>query len=167
MINLSLRIGLVVAFGLCGVVGVLGPAVTSAEDPKPGDGIEAIRRVLMDQEAAWNRGDLDGFLGGYWHSPGLVFQSGGDRQDGWEATRARYVLRYKSEGRAMGQVAFSKVEIESLGPDSALVRGGWRLTLPDGSRPGGLFTLIFRKFPDGWKIVHDHTSSGEPRPKQP
>ena len=51
-------------------------------------------------------------------------------------------------------------EIELLGPD-ACVRGGWRPTMPDGSKPGGLFTLIFCKFPEGWKIVHDHASAKE------
>jgi ketosteroid isomerase-like protein len=126
--------------------------------------VDAIRAVLERQQADWNRGDLESFMAGYWRSPKLVFQSGGDRQEGWEATRARYVKRYKSEGRAMGQLTFSKLDVELLGPDAAFVRGGWRLALPDGSRPGGLFTLIFRKFPDGWKIVHDHTSA-EDRPR--
>jgi beta-aspartyl-peptidase (threonine type) len=117
--------------------------------------------VLTRQEADWNKGDLESFMTGYWRSPRLVFQSGGDRQEGWEATRSRYLKRYKSEGKAMGQVAFSKLDIEPLGPDTAFVRGAWRLSLPDGTRPGGLFTLIFRKFPDGWKIIHDHTSVEE------
>lgn len=135
------------------------PVLATAAEPGPGDGtIEAIRAVLKRQEADWNRGDLDSFLDGYWRSPKLVFQSGGVRHDGWEATRDRYRKRYQSEGRAMGQVAFSNVDIEPLSPDAAFVRGAWRLTLPDGSRPGGLFTLIFRKFPEGWKIIHDHTS---------
>jgi beta-aspartyl-peptidase (threonine type) len=126
------------------------------------DEIEAIRSVIARQEADWNKGDLDGFLTGYWNSPKLVFQSGGDRYDGWAAMRDRYRKRYKAEGKAMGKVAFSRVEVERLGPESALVRGAWRLSLPDGSRPGGLFTLIFRKFEGGWKIVHDHTSAEEP-----
>jgi len=137
------------------------PLCVASSDPVE-DPVMAIRAVLERQESDWNRGDLDAFLTGYWNSPKVVFQSGGDRFDGWEAMRDRYRKRYKSEGRAMGQVAFSRVEIELLGPGSALVRGAWRLTLPDGSRPGGLFTLVFRKFPDGWKIVHDHTSAEEP-----
>jgi beta-aspartyl-peptidase (threonine type) len=77
--------------------------------------------------------------------------------------RDRYHRRYKAEGRSMGQLAFSDLEVEPLAPDAVLARGRFRLTLPDGARPTGLFTLIVRKFPDGWKIVHDHTSADEAR----
>ena len=61
----------------------------------------------------------------------------------------------------MGKLEFSDLQIEGLSPDSAFVRGSWHLTMPDGKAPHGLFTLIFKKFPDGWKIVHDHTSSAD------
>jgi ketosteroid isomerase-like protein len=121
----------------------------------------AIAKVLAKQERDWNAGDLDAFLEGYWNSPKVVFQSGGDRNVGFEAMRARYQKRYKAEGKAMGLVVFSETEIEPLGADSAFVRGRWGLILPDGKKPGGLFTLIFRKLPGGWKIVHDHTSVAE------
>lgn len=131
----------------------------------PEKAIEAIKVVLDKQEADWNKGDLDAFLGGYWRDPGVVFQSGGTKNVGFEAMRDRYQKRYKADGKAMGKVAFSKVEIIPLGDDSAMVRGGWGLTMPDGTTPGGLFTLIFRKFDDEWKIVHDHTSSAEPPAK--
>ena len=133
-----------------------------AEDP-----VQAIRAVLRQQQADWNKGDLDAFLTGYWKSPKVVFQSGGNRYDGWEAMRDRYRKRYKAEGKAMGEVSFSAIDIEMLSPEAALVRGAWRLTMPDGSKPGGLFTLIFRKFPEGWKIVHDHTSAEEPGKPKP
>jgi uncharacterized protein (TIGR02246 family) len=130
--------------------------------------VAAIQKVLDKQEQDWNKGDLDAFLEGYWNSPNVVFQSGGNRNVGFEAMRDRYRKTYKSEGKAMGRVAFSDVEIVPLGPDSAFVRGRWGLTMPDGKKPGGLFTLIFRKLPEGWKIVHDHTSSAEvPAPKAP
>jgi len=125
------------------------------------DSVQAIRAVLKQQQADWNKGDLDAFLTGYWNSPKVVFQSGGNRYDGWEAMRDRYRKRYKADGKAMGELGFSAIDIEMLGSEAALVRGAWRLTMPDGSKPGGLFTLIFRKFPDGWKIVHDHTSAEE------
>ena len=135
----------------------------------PSTAERAVREVLDRQVVDWNKGDLDGFLAGYWNSPKVVFQSGGQRSDGWEAMRDRYRRRYQAEGKAMGRLTFSAIEVESLGPEAMLVRGGWRLTMPDGTKPGGLFTLIFRKFPEGWKIVHDHTSAEEtstPKPDQ-
>lgn len=127
------------------------------------DATAAVRAVLDRQVADWNRGDLDGFLAGYWNSPKVVFQSGGRRYDGWEAMRDRYRRRYRAEGRAMGRLAFTALEIEPLGPEAVLARGRWQLAMPDGSAPGGLFTVIFRKLPEGWKIVHDHTSADEPK----
>jgi beta-aspartyl-peptidase (threonine type) len=59
----------------------------------------------------------------------------------------------------MGNLAFSSLRVEPIGADAAFVRGAWRLTKADGKTPHGLFTLIFRKFPEGWKIIHDHTSA--------
>jgi ketosteroid isomerase-like protein len=140
---------------------VLSPGPTRGQSVQEGS-MRAVRTVLDRQVADWNKGDLEGFLGGYWNSPKVVFQSGGQRYDGWEAMRDRYRRRYQAEGKAMGRLAFSSLEIEALGPEAFLARGGWRLTMPDGARPGGLFTVIFRKFPEGWKIVHDHTSAEEP-----
>jgi ketosteroid isomerase-like protein len=134
---------------------------------KPDRRTQAVRDVLERQVADWNKGNLDGFLDGYWNSPKVVFQSGGTRSDGWEALRDRYRRRYQLEGRAMGQLVFSGLEIEPLGTEAALARGRWGLTMPDGTKPGGLFTVIFRKFPNGWKIVHDHTSAEEPAQPKP
>jgi uncharacterized protein (TIGR02246 family) len=137
-------------------------AIAAAEArPGPEEGRERAIRALLDKQVEdWNRGDLDGFCKGYWESPKLVFQAGGERSDGWEAMRARYRKRYQSEGRAMGRLAFTGVEVEVLGDDAAFARGRWKLELPDGTRPGGLFTLILRRLPQGWRIVHDHTSAG-------
>jgi beta-aspartyl-peptidase (threonine type) len=126
-----------------------------------------VRDVLNQQVVAWNKGDLDGFLAGYWNSPKVVFMSGGQRFDGYSAMRDRYRRRYKAEGKAMGQLAFSELDVEALGQESVLARGRFRLTMPDGSKPTGLFTLIVRKLPDGWKIVHDHTSADEARQPTP
>ena len=119
---------------------------------------QSIRRVLDEQAAAWNRGDLESFLRGYWRSPELTFYSGGAVTSGWDATLQRYRARYQSEGREMGKLTFSDLEIHSLSADSAWVGGRWRLQMKKGDTPGGLFTLVFRKFPEGWRIVHDHTS---------
>jgi ketosteroid isomerase-like protein len=122
---------------------------------------EAIKLVLDSQAAAWNRGDLDGFMKGYWHSPELTFYSGGNIASGWEAALERYQRNYKGTGKEMGALEFQDLDIEILSRDAAMVTGKWQLTKSDGKRPHGLFTLIFKKMQPGWQIVHDHTSSAD------
>lgn len=122
----------------------------------------SIQKLLDTQVADWNQRDLDAFCEGYWKSPKLVFQSGGSKNVGWETMRNRYRTRYQGEGKEMGTLAFREVEIEPLDASSAFVRGRWELTMKDGKKLGGLYTLILRKLPEGWRIVHDHTSAGEP-----
>jgi beta-aspartyl-peptidase (threonine type) len=117
--------------------------------------------VLRTQQDAWNHHDLDAFMAGYWNSPELTFFSGANQRNGWQATLDRYRAAYASPGREMGTLEFSALRIEVLGTDAAFVRGSWHLTMPDGKTPHGLFTLVFRKFPEGWRIVHDHTSVAE------
>ena len=120
----------------------------------------AIESVLREQAAAWNRGDLEGFMAGYWKSPELTFFSGAHEFKGWQAALDRYKSAYQSAGKEMGKLEFTNQRIEMLGPEAAFVRGEFHLTMSGGKTPHGLFTLIFRKFPEGWKIVHDH-SAGE------
>jgi ketosteroid isomerase-like protein len=133
------------------------PARTTQKSPEP-RAVQEIRRVLDRQVEAWNRRDLEGFMQGYWNSPNLTFYSGGTTVSGWEPTLKRYRERYQSEGREMGQLDFSDLKIELLGPSAAFVRGRFHLKMASGDS-GGLFTLTFRKLEGGWKIVHDHTST--------
>jgi len=161
--NIKPRLTDVGALAIAALLNV-GIAPISGE---PRDTAQAVRAVLDRQVADWNKGDLEGFLDGYWKSPRVVFQSGGQRFDGWEAMRDRYRSRYQGTGRAMGRLEFSGLEIETLGPEAALARGRWRLTMPGGAKPAGLFTVIFRKLPEGWKIVHDHTSTEEAKTADP
>jgi len=121
----------------------------------------ALTQVLNSQMKAWNDHDLDAFMAGYWKSPDLTFFSGANERHGWQETMDRYKATYQSPGHEMGKLEFSNLRIETLGADAAFVRGEWHLTMSDGKAPHGLFTLVFRKFPDGWKIVHDHTSAAE------
>ncbi len=121
----------------------------------------AIEKVLLTQQEAWNHHDLDTFMAGYWNSPELTFFSGATERHGWQETIDRYKATYTGPGHEMGKLDFSGLRIETLGPDAAFVRGTWHLTMSDGKTPHGIFTLIFRKFPDGWKIIHDHTSAAE------
>jgi ketosteroid isomerase-like protein len=124
---------------------------------------EGIKHVLVSQVEAWNHGNLEGFMQGYWNSPDLLFYSGGSITRGWEPTLQRYRQRYQSEGKEMGKLEFQDLNIDLLSWRSAVVTGKFQLTLsktPDGKQPHGLFTLVFKRMPpDGWKIVHDHTSA--------
>ena len=117
---------------------------------------QAIQRLLEDQQRAWNRGSIDAFLEGYWHSPELTFAGSGGIERGWDGVRARYLRNYPDRG-AMGDLDFSALEIRFLGPDAVLVLGRWHLTRAKGD-VGGVFSLVLQRLPDGWKIAHDHTS---------
>jgi ketosteroid isomerase-like protein len=136
---------------ICGTVALL-LAAEPAADPKT-----EITRLLTEQSAAWNRGDIPAFMSGYWKSPELRFASGGNVTRGWQPTLERYQKSYPDKA-AMGQLAFTELEITSLGADSANAFGRWRLTREKDS-PSGLFTLTLRRFPEGWRIIQDHTSS--------
>ena len=143
---------------LAGVIATL--AIFSAGQSADDSGRTAINKVIQDQQTAWNRKDLEGFMSGYWNSPALTFFSGARESKGWDAAIDRYKKNYQSAGHEMGHLEFSNLRIEMLGSDAAFVRGEFNLTMSDGKKPRGLFTLIFRKFPEGWKIVHDQ-SGGE------
>ncbi len=136
-----------------------------AEEPANPDR-DAVIKVLTNQEAAWNRGDLRGFMQGYWNSPELSFYSGRDKRKGWQETYERFQKRYQADGREMGKLSFSDLSVEPLSDTKMLVRGRWKVELK-AETLDGLFTLIVEKKPEGWRIVHDHTSAGESQKKAP
>ena len=113
--------------------------------------------VMDEQVTAWNRGDVEAFMRGYWNSKDLVFVSGDGVTHGWQPTLDRYKKNYNSREK-MGTLKFSDLQIDVISKDAAVVLGSWALTRVAGDNPKGKFTLIFRKFSDGWRIVHDHTS---------
>jgi beta-aspartyl-peptidase (threonine type) len=123
---------------------------------------EPVLAILTAQSAAWNRGDLKGFLDTYWDSDDLVFFSGGTIAKGRKAVAERYRKNYQADGKEMGKLTFTGLEAELLGPDTAMARGRWKVVTTKETLEG-LFTLVLRKLPDGWKIVHDHTSRSEPK----
>ena len=120
----------------------------------------AIVEVIKNQQLNWNKGDVDAFLEGYWHSPDITFSGTGGIARGWDGVRARYKKNY-ADRDTMGQLDFSALEFRFLGPDAALVLGHWHLTRAKGD-VGGVFSLVWQRFPEGWRIVHDHTSVVEP-----
>ncbi len=115
--------------------------------------------VLRQQAAAWNRGDLDGFMKGYWNSPDLTFAGSGGITRGWQPVLERYKKNYPDR-QAMGHLDFSELELRPLGNEAALVVGRWHLKRSS-EQLGGVFTLLFESFPEGWRIIHDHTSREE------
>jgi ketosteroid isomerase-like protein len=126
---------------------------------------EAITAALGAQQAAWNRGDVDTFLVGYWRSPELTFSGSSGVARGWDGVLARYRKNYPDRA-TMGQLDFSELEFRFLGSDAALVLGRWRLKR-EKDDAGGVFTLVWQRFPDGWKIIHDHTSAVSPPKTNP
>jgi len=135
----------------------LGASIVFAQNTKRDEkAASEIRKVMDAQVAAWNTGDIDGFMQGYWKSPKLLFVSGANVTRGWQPTIERYKKNYDSRAK-MGTLTFSDLEINVLSKDSAAVLGNWALAR-EKDNPNGKFTLIFRKFKDGWKIIHDHTS---------
>ena len=119
--------------------------------------IAEIQSVLSAQQEAWNRGDIDAFMNGYAQSASTVFISEDEVRRGWETVRDRYRIRY-SDRVKMGALSFSDIEVTMLSTDAAVVLGRWRLKRAN-DEPHGRFTLIFKSLPEGWRIVHDHTSA--------
>ena len=117
----------------------------------------AIRAVIDAQSDAWNRGDIEGFMAGYDRSDKTVFVSGDTVTHGWQTVLERYQKSYDTREK-MGQLTFSDLEITFLNKDTAVVIGRWALKRSN-DEPHGRSTLLFKQTKQGWRIIHDHTSS--------
>ena len=147
-------------FGTVALLTVIASVAASAlaqNNSKNQKSIAAIRAVLDAQAAAWNRGDIEGYMDGYARSPDTVFVSGDRVTRGWQTVLERYKKTYNTREK-MGTLTFSDLEITVLSKESALVLGRWHLQRAN-DEPHGTFTLLFRKTKAGWRIVHDHSSS--------
>ena len=133
-------------------------ALVCAAPEQPPNSVAEIQSVLSAQQDAWNRGDIDAFMNGYARSASTVFVSEDEVRRGWETVRDRYRVKYSDRAK-MGTLSFSDIEVTMLSPDAAVVLGRWRLKRAN-DEPHGRFTLIFKRLPEGWRIVHDHTSRG-------
>lgn len=132
-----------------------GPAL-----PNPSE----VTGMILAQQDAWNRGDLEAFMDSY--ADDLVFFTGGNVLKGRAALTSRYRQRYQKDGKEMGRLTFSDLDVQPIDADAAFARGRWKVEMKDGTKPEGLFTLLVKRQPDGWKIAHDHTSTTDP-PKTP
>lgn len=116
---------------------------------------KTIQTIMDRQVNAWNEGNIDGFMAGYWKSDEFTFQGGKKRLKGWETLRAMYKKNYA--GEKMGKLEFTDIEMKPLGKSYVLVTAQWRVTSKEEVKEG-LFTLIFQRFGKDWKIIHDHSS---------
>ena len=132
-------------------------AAAGAQGQRDAKAEAAIRAVLDAQAAAWNRGDIEGFMDGYARSDSTVFVSGDSVTRGWQTVLDRYKKSYDTREK-MGTLEFSDLEIKVLGKDVGVAHGRWQLTRAK-DVPHGRFTLIFRRTGKNWRIIHDHTSS--------
>ena len=115
-----------------------------------------IAHILSEQEAAWNRGDLDGYMQGYWNNDKMRFVSGKKFRYGWAETLAAYKKNYPDKA-TLGQLKFTIIDTKMLSNYAAIVVGRWELTRAK-DKPNGVFTLLVEKIDDRWVITHDHTS---------
>ena len=147
------------ALGAAAVV-VLGyqGGVRAPRSEKEDANAAAVRAVLEAQAAAWNRGDVAGYMEGYAKEDETTFVSGDAVTRGWRTVLERYKSRYDTREK-MGTLAFTELELKPLSEFYFMATGRWQLTLSDGTTPHGRFTLILRRTNAGWRIVHDHTSS--------
>ena len=129
-------------------------SLTAAASPE-----QDVRRVLEDQQAAWNRGDIDSFATGYLNSPQIAFVGTNKIVRGYAGMLERYKTRYPTTEK-MVQLTFSGLEIKMLGTKNANVLGHFHLerNAAGGGNADGVFTLLLEKTPGGWKIIQDHTS---------
>jgi uncharacterized protein (TIGR02246 family) len=132
-------------------------AFACAAPQQASNSVAEIQSVLTAQQDAWNRGDIDAFMNGYARSASTVFVSEDQVQRGWQTVRDRYRAKYSDRAK-MGTLGFSDIEVSMVSPDAAVVLGRWRLKRTN-DEPHGRFTLVFKRLPEGWRIVHDHTSA--------
>ena len=141
------------------ICGIVTTALVCAASGQTADSAGEIQSVLTAQQDAWNRGDIDAFMNGYARSNSTAFVSEDEVTRGWETVRDRYRAKYSDRAK-MGTLSFSDIEVTTLSPDSAVVLGRWQLKRTN-DEPHGRFTLIFKHLPEGWRIIHDHTSAAK------
>ena len=137
-----------------GVVLIFFAAACSLSGPRIDMIQKEIRTVIERQQKAWNAHDIEGFMTDYWKSEEMTYQSGNNRLEGWDALLERYKTNYA--GEKMGELVFSDIEIKALTKNHAFALGRWSVQQGETSKEG-LFTIILKRFPDGWKIIHDQS----------
>ena len=115
-----------------------------------------VRNVLAKQSAAWNRGDIDAFMVGYWENDSLMFIGKSGVTYGYKNTLANYKKNYP-DTTVMGKLTFTLIQVNQLSPEYFHVTGKYYLTRTIGDASGH-FTLMFRKINGKWVVISDHSS---------
>lgn len=115
-----------------------------------------IEKIMHDQQLAWNKGDLDGFMSSYWNDDSLKFIGKNGITYGWKSTLEHYKKSYPDKA-TMGELTFMIISVEELSKTSCYVIGKWDLKREKGD-VGGYYTLLWKKIKGKWVIVTDHTS---------
>lgn len=136
-------------------IGIISSIIPAAQEDRPRSRSDIIKATLAAQAAAWNEGDIEAFMEGYWRDKDLTFVSGTQVSKGWGNTLKRYKKRY-GNGAQLGQLSFEELDVQMVADDVAIVVGRFIL-LRDQKRDSGLFTLVMKRFEGVWRIVHDHT----------
>ena len=158
LLNIALACTLLVGF----------PIQSGAQGPIPTPLSGEVTRALQEGVEAWNAGNLPQFLNGYLDSPDLTYTSSGRVIRGFQTLQKRYQDTYGKDKQSMGRLRFDQIEVWPLGGDYALALGRWHLELAKAKTREtveGVFSLVLRKTPQGWKILHDHTSKSSEAPK--
>ena len=121
------------------------------------DAQQRIRALFESSCAAWNRGDIDGYLADYWHSDKVRWVSEGTVQYGFDAIASAFKARFDSPDN-MGRLGVANLEIQLLSEGDALAFGAWTQTTSTASRHG-VFTVHMKKIDGEWRIVSDHSST--------
>lgn len=145
---------------LAAIAGSLGGVMVwhfGIEPGRRGAATEEAMAMLKAQEAAWNRGDLAGFLSAYEMNDAITFFSDDKVTKGWVAINDRYTNSYGQKPNLMGKLSFTELAGEAFNANTVQIRGRWTVT--ESAKAGtGLFTILVKKTGDGWRVVHDHTS---------
>lgn len=146
---------------MLGVAAAVAGCATASESNADAD----IRAVIARMEAAWNRGDFNGYMEGFWN-PGVTFVSNGRIQDGWQGTLDHYVRDYGGAPERRGTLHFYDISVEMLAPDAAMLVSHYRLERSEHAQEG-INTRLMRKIDGRWVISLNHVSSYDPNAAPP
>lgn len=132
-------------------------AACGAPAPPADHPTAAVTLVLTESARAWNRGDLDGFMASYLDDSATVFVTADSAHAGFDWIRARYAPRF-TPAAVRDSLRFEGIEVRGLGPEHAVATAHYVLVRGDSVTAMGPFTIVLRRTPAGWKIIHDHTS---------